>query len=116
MSNEIHFRPWGSYEILAAGDGYQVKRLTISPGAVTSLQTHQHRSETWKVVQGEARVRTGPRWFTIDASSPVVTVPETVRHRVGNEGDQDLVMIEIQQGSVILEEDIVRHSDIYGRV
>ena len=117
MNDERPFepRPWGGYQILDAGDGYQVKRLTINPGGVISLQIHQHRSETWKVVQGVASVQIGSQQFAMDAGSPPVTIPKAGLHRAKNEGDVDLVIIEVQQGSIILEEDIVRYEDTYGR-
>ena len=95
-------RPWGGYQTLDTGDGYQVKRLVINPGAAISLQTHRHRSETWKVVQGVANVRIGVQQFIMDADSLPETIPKAQLHRVWNDGDVDLVIIEVQQGSIIL--------------
>ena len=107
-------RPWGSYESLAAGDRFQVKRIIVHPGAELSLQMHHHRAEHWIVVSGTAEVTNGDevRLFTEDQSTyiPVGTV-----HRLKNPGMLPLVLIEIQSGPYLGEDDIVRLADVYGR-
>lgn len=108
------FRPWGDYEVIDRGDGYQVKRTVVAPGGVLSLQKHAHRAEHWVVVSGEAEV-------TIDEETQIVTanqsifVPQGAVHRLANRGLQPLVLIEVQTGDYLGEDDIVRLEDIYNR-
>ena len=108
------FRPWGWYESLAMGSRFQVKRIVVHPGASLSLQSHHHRSEHWIVVEGTARV-------TVNEDVKLVTENESVYiplgavHRMENPGKFPMVLIEVQTGSYLGEDDIVRYEDIYAR-
>lgn len=108
------FRPWGSYETLAMGSRFQVKRITVNPGAQLSLQMHYHRAEHWIVVSGTAEITNGDisRLYTENQSTDI---PLGTIHRLKNPGTIPLVIIEIQSGSYLGEDDIVRLDDIYGR-
>ena len=107
-------RPWGTYEILDAGEGFQVKRLTLNPGASVSLQRHSHRAEHWVVVKGTAKVTRGDEVFLL-AKNESTYVPKGTKHRLGNPGADLLEVIEVQSGSYLGEEDIVRFQDDYNR-
>lgn len=111
----MHTRPWGYFEVLAHGNQYQVKRLVIKPGQSISLQRHHYRSETWKIVEGEAWVRVCRRQFDANQHSEPIRIDALQLHRVTNRGCDDLVIIEIQEGEVIAEDDTVRYEDDYGR-
>lgn len=108
------FRPWGWFESLVMGDRFQVKRIVVHPGAALSLQSHHHRSEHWIVVQGTAKV-------TVDDSVKLVTenqsvyIPLGAIHRMENPGKVPMVLIEVQTGSYLGEDDIIRYEDIYAR-
>ena len=108
------YRPWGSYTILGEGADYKIKRITVNPGQVLSLQMHHHRSEHWVVVSGTALVTIGDREQLI-CENESVFVPQTVKHRLSNQGKVPLVMIEVQSGRYLGEDDIVRFEDVYGR-
>ncbi len=107
-------RPWGWYETLALGDRFQVKRIVVHPGAALSLQSHVHRAEHWIVVSGTAQV-------TIDAAVTLVTenqsvyIPLGARHRLKNPGRVPMVLIEVQTGTYLGEDDITRYEDVYAR-
>jgi mannose-1-phosphate guanylyltransferase/mannose-6-phosphate isomerase len=107
-------RPWGSFQVLAAGDRYQVKRLVVLPGAKLSLQSHRHRAEEWTVVNGTALVTLDQNTTTI-AEGGTISVPIEGKHRLANPGEMPLVVIEVQVGSYLGEDDIVRYADEYGR-
>ena len=108
-------RPWGTYTVLEGGEGYKIKRIEVKPGAALSLQMHHHRSEHWVVVSGTARVVCDEKEFLVMTNQSTY-IPAGKKHRVDNPGTLDLVMIEVQSGSYLGEDDIVRFSDIYGRV
>lgn len=108
------FRPWGSYDSLDAGDRFQVKRLIVKPGAVLSLQLHHHRAEHWVVVSGTARVTRGEEEFILEENQSTY-IPIGVKHRIENPGKIPLHIIEVQSGSYLGEDDIVRFEDKYGR-
>ncbi len=108
------YRPWGDYEQLDAGEGYQVKRLSVKPGAALSLQLHHHRAEHWVVVQGTARVTRGDEVFDL-AVNESTYIPKETKHRLENPGTETLVIIEMQSGSYLGEDDIVRFEDRYNR-
>lgn len=110
----ITHRPWGSFESVDVGKGYQVKRLTVKPGAILSLQKHAHRSEHWVVVQGTAGVVCGERELTLQANESVY-IPVGTIHRLENPGDKLLHVIEVQTGDYLGEDDIERFEDVYGR-
>ncbi|MAM44185.1 MAG: hypothetical protein CL703_00560 [Chloroflexi bacterium] len=108
-------RPWGSYEILCKGAGYQSKRLTINSGQRLSLQTHKHRDEQWVIAKGTAKVTIGDKVITLGKGQSA-EVPRTIQHRIENISDIDsLEIIEVQIGDYIDEEDIIRLEDDYGR-
>ncbi|MDG2176071.1 MAG: mannose-1-phosphate guanylyltransferase/mannose-6-phosphate isomerase [Gammaproteobacteria bacterium] len=109
------YRPWGSYESLAEGTGFQVKRIRVKPGASLSLQMHHKRAEHWVVVQSSALVTIGEKEFTLEENQSTF-IPVETTHRLENEGDKELVLIEVQCGEYLGEDDIVRFDDIYGRV
>jgi mannose-1-phosphate guanylyltransferase/mannose-6-phosphate isomerase len=108
-------RPWGSYTILEDADDCKVKRLTVKPGHVLSLQLHNRRSEHWTVVHGTAKVRIGEREFLLNANESAY-IPMNTVHRLENPTDQDIHLIEVQCGDYFGEDDIVRLEDRYGRV
>ena len=107
-------RPWGSYESLAAGPGFQVKHLIVNPGAALSLQSHERRSEHWTVVRGRGAVVRGGREFTLDVNESTM-IPLGSKHRLRNDGDKPLEVIEVQLGDYLGEDDIVRYEDDYDR-
>ena len=108
------FRPWGSYESLTSGDGFQVKRLMVNPGQQLSLQMHNHRAEHWVVVRGTAVVVNGETELTLSADQSTY-IPVGAKHRLSNPGPDVLELIEVQSGSYLGEDDIVRFDDVYGR-
>jgi mannose-1-phosphate guanylyltransferase/mannose-6-phosphate isomerase len=108
------FRPWGSYDSLERGPRFQVKRLTVKPGASLSLQLHHHRAEHWVVVSGTARITRGEEVFLLEENQST-HIPIGVRHRIENPGKIPLHIIEIQSGSYFGEDDIIRFEDRYGR-
>lgn len=108
------YRPWGAYEGIDKGDRFQVKHLTVKPGASISLQLHHHRAEHWIVVQGTAEVTRGDEVFTLSENQSTY-IPLGVKHRLKNPGKLDLEIIEIQSGSYLGEDDIVRFEDVYNR-
>lgn len=108
------YRPWGHYERVDSGEGFQVKRLTILPGGRLSLQMHRHRAEHWVVVRGSAKVTCGEKTFTLSENQSTYIPPGT-RHRLENPTEEVLDLIEVQSGDYLGEDDIVRFDDIYGR-
>ncbi|MFP5505600.1 MAG: mannose-1-phosphate guanylyltransferase/mannose-6-phosphate isomerase [Gammaproteobacteria bacterium] len=109
------FRPWGDYEGIDNGARYQVKRLTVKPGASLSLQLHHHRAEHWIVVKGTARVTRGDEVFILSENESTY-IPLGTKHRLENPGSIPLEIIEVQSGSYLGEDDIVRFEDVYNRV
>lgn len=107
-------RPWGYFDSLATGRRFQVKRIVVKPGAALSLQSHFHRSEHWIVVQGTARV-TVDGTQNLVAENQSVYIPLGAVHRMENPGKLDMVLIEVQTGSYLGEDDIVRYEDVYAR-
>ncbi len=108
------FRPWGSYDSIDHGDGFQVKRLIINPGAMLSLQMHHHRAEHWVVVRGTARITRGEEVFDLKENESTF-IPIGTKHRIENPGTEPVHIIEVQAGSYLGEDDIVRFEDTYGR-
>lgn len=108
------YRPWGSYESLAVGSRFQVKRITVNPGAQLSLQMHYHRAEHWVVVSGTAEITNGDS-VGLYTENQSTYIPLGTVHRLKNPGKVPLVIIEIQSGSYLGEDDIVRLEDVYGR-
>ena len=107
-------RPWGWYDSIDMGDRFQVKRIAVKPGASLSLQMHHHRAEHWIVVKGIAKVTNGEDVFLLEENQSTY-IPIGVKHRLENPGTTDLEMIEVQSGSYLGEDDIVRFEDTYGR-
>jgi mannose-1-phosphate guanylyltransferase/mannose-6-phosphate isomerase len=108
------FRPWGSYESLIVGEGFQVKRLIVNPGQQLSLQMHHHRAEHWVVVRGRAEVVNGDDTMFLEEDQSTY-IPVGAKHRLTNPGKFPLELIEVQSGSYLGEDDIVRFEDVYGR-
>jgi mannose-1-phosphate guanylyltransferase len=108
-------RPWGTYTILGEGNGFKIKRIEVKPQARLSLQMHHHRSEHWIVVSGTAVVQNGDQ-ETLLHTNQSTYIPAGHHHRLHNPGVIDLVMIEVQSGQYLGEDDIVRFDDQYGRV
>ncbi|HRP71640.1 MAG TPA: mannose-1-phosphate guanylyltransferase/mannose-6-phosphate isomerase [Luteimonas sp.] len=113
LHREVH-RPWGSYDSIDQDDGFQVKRIKVKPGARLSLQSHAHRAEHWIVVRGTARVTRDNDVFELHANQSTY-IPLGAKHRLENPGSEMLELIEVQSGSYLGEDDIVRYEDVYGR-
>jgi mannose-1-phosphate guanylyltransferase len=113
LSREV-YRPWGKYDSIDGGERYQVKRITVKPGAKLSVQMHHHRAEHWVVVSGTARVTNGDKTFLLSENESTY-IPVGVVHALENPGKVELELIEVQSGSYLGEDDIVRFEDRYGR-
>jgi mannose-1-phosphate guanylyltransferase / mannose-6-phosphate isomerase len=109
------FRPWGSYDSIDSGENFQVKRIIVNPGQVLSLQMHHHRAEHWIVVKGTGKITKGDEVFLLSENESTY-IPLGVTHRLENPGKIPLELIEVQSGSYLGEDDIVRFVDVYGRV
>jgi mannose-1-phosphate guanylyltransferase len=109
------YRPWGKYDSIDSGTRYQVKRITVKPGAKLSVQMHHHRAEHWVIVSGTAKVTNGDKVFLL-AENESTYIPIGVVHALENPGKVNLELIEVQSGSYLGEDDIVRLEDVYGRV
>jgi mannose-1-phosphate guanylyltransferase/mannose-6-phosphate isomerase len=108
------YRPWGSYDSIDLGERFQVKRITVKPGASLSLQMHHHRAEHWIVVKGTGRITRDDETVILSENQSTY-IPLGVRHRLENPGRMPLELIEVQSGSYLGEDDIVRFEDAYGR-
>lgn len=114
MNHREVYRPWGVYDSIENGERYQVKRITVKPGAKLSVQMHHHRAEHWVVVSGTARVTNGDKTFLVtENESTFIPIGEV--HALENPGKIPLELIEVQSGSYLGEDDIVRFEDKYGR-
>lgn len=107
-------RPWGGFQVLEEGIGYKVKRLVVEPGHRLSLQRHEFRAEHWVVIAGSPRVHVGGRVQRLRPRE-TVTVPKRAWHRIENPGKVPVVIIEVQHGAYLGEDDITRRQDDYGR-
>ena len=118
-AHSLVHRPWGTFEGIDAGPTYQVKRITVTPGAALSLQSHQHRSEHWVVISGNAKVTRGPNQEKLETTrlsrNQSIDIPLGWIHRLENPGDAPLIIIEVQSGNYLGEDDIQRYDDVYGR-
>jgi mannose-1-phosphate guanylyltransferase / mannose-6-phosphate isomerase len=112
--HRVVHRPWGSYDSLEAGERFQVKRIQVKPGASLSLQKHHHRAEHWIVVSGTAEVTCDDKVFLLGENQSTY-IPLGSKHRLRNPGKVALELIEVQSGSYLGEDDIVRYDDVYGR-
>jgi mannose-1-phosphate guanylyltransferase/mannose-6-phosphate isomerase len=108
------YRPWGSYTVLGEGPGYKMKKIVVTPGQQLSLQLHYHRSEHWIVIGGTAKVTIGEQEQMVHVNESVY-IPTSTKHRLANPGKLPLEIIEVQNGSYLGEDDIVRFDDVYGR-
>lgn len=108
------YRPWGTYTVLEDGQHYKMKRIVVKPGASLSLQMHKHRSEHWVVISGIAEIVNGDRTFKLERDQSTY-IPAGHRHRLSNPGNEDLLIIEVQTGDYLGEDDILRFEDNYGR-
>ena len=113
LHNTVH-RPWGTYTVLEGGERFKIKRIEVKPGGCLSLQMHHHRSEHWIVVSGMARVVNGQQELFVNTNESTY-IPAGHKHRLENPGLLTLVMIEVQSGEYLGEDDIIRFDDIYGR-
>jgi mannose-6-phosphate isomerase len=111
---ESEERPWGSWHVIDVADGYKVKRIHVNPGSRLSYQTHQHRSEHWVVIFGTATCTIND---VVTSAGPGESVDVAVgaKHRIANDGVEELVIVEVQQGAYTGEDDIVRLDDDFGR-
>lgn len=116
---EIGQRPWGKYFVMEAKEKFKVKKLEVLPGKRLSLQSHEHRSEHWVVVSGIAtlEVRVGEKkdWVKDYSPNQYCYIPKETKHRISNNQNQTLIIIEVQYGSYTGEDDIVRYEDDFGR-
>ena len=111
---EIVERPWGTYQTIYRDDTYQVKRIVVLPHQKLSLQSHNHRSEHWIIVEGNGIVTLDNKNIEVEKDDRIY-IPLKAIHRMSNETDRDVVFIEVQNGDYLGEDDIVRYEDIYGR-
>lgn len=107
-------RPWGEFKILSQSEGYKIKEIVVKPGETLSLQMHHHRAEFWIVISGEATAQVDDLVKTVLAGE-MVYIPVQAKHRLANHGREDLSIVEVQCGSYLGEDDIVRFDDVYGR-
>ena len=111
---KVEERPWGTYEVLEDRKKYKVKEIVVKPKKRLSLQSHEKRSETWVIVQGNGKVDLGD--LPIDCSpGKVIFIPKKQQHRIENTGKKNLVFVEVQTGTYFGEDDITRYEDDYGR-
>jgi mannose-1-phosphate guanylyltransferase/mannose-6-phosphate isomerase len=110
----VDHRPWGHFETLVLGDRFQVKRIVVKPGAALSLQSHHHRAEHWIVVEGTAKVTIDDEVRLVSENQSVY-IPLGAVHRMENPGKVDMVLIEVQTGTYLGEDDIIRYEDVYAR-
>jgi mannose-1-phosphate guanylyltransferase len=116
-THELHetaHRPWGTYTVLEDGVFYKIKRIEVKPKSLLSLQLHEHRSEHWIIVEGIATVTNGEETFDLQINQSTF-IPVKTKHRLANNTDNPLIIIEIQCGSYLGEDDIIRFNDKYGR-
>lgn len=113
--NSKVFRPWGWFDLIEVGENFKIKRIMVNPGASLSLQSHNQRSEHWVVLKGEATILCNDLNFTLKENESTF-IPLQAKHRLSNKNEIPLEIIEIQAGSYLGEDDIVRYDDIYGRI
>lgn len=115
LSLKYETRPWGSFEVLLKEEGYQVKRLTIAPAHGISIQYHNHRSEHWVVASGNALVNLGETWSALGPGESIDVAKKAIHGITNNSDEEDLVVIEVQMGDYLEEDDIIRLKDRYNR-
>ena len=114
MALDSEERPWGSWHVIDVDEGFKIKRIHVNAHSRLSLQTHEHRSEHWVVITGTATCTVGDDTIVVHAEESI-DVPQGAAHRIANEGDVELIIVEVQMGSYTGEDDIVRLEDDYGR-
>ena len=115
MRTKVGKRPWGTYKVMAIGDGFKFQELSINPGEMLSYQYHRHRSEVWVFLEGEG-VATFDGLKTEVSAGKTIFVPRKIKHRIHNTGDSILRFVEVQHGEKCEEDDFVMLDDIYGRL
>lgn len=118
IAHKIHktvYRPWGYYSVISSGEGFLTKKIHVNPHQKLSLQSHNHRAEHWVVALGKATILCGDETLELKVGESV-DIPVTVKHSLQNLTDEDVEIIELQLGNPLIEEDIVRYEDMYGRV
>ncbi len=108
-------KPWGSYQIIDQGENFVVKKIVVKPCGKLSLQSHKHRSEHWIIVEGRAEITINDKITTLEPNQSTY-IPSEIKHRLANNYDKDLILIEVWYGKNLDEEDITRYEDIYNRV
>jgi len=108
-------KPWGSYQIIDQGENFVVKNIVVKPFCKLSLQSHKHRSEHWVIVEGRAEVTINDKITTLEPNQSTY-IPSETKHRLANNHDKNLILIEVWYGEILDEEDITRYEDIYNRV
>ena len=108
-------KPWGSYRIIDQGENFLVKKIIVNPHSKLSLQSHDHRSEHWVIVEGKAEVTINNDITTLEANQSTY-IPSKTKHRLSNNQDNILILIEVWHGKNLDEKDIIRYEDIYNRV
>ena len=111
---ETDQRPWGHYEVLLDSSDCKVKRITVKPTGRLSYQKHQHREELWTIIAGTAHITLNDK-ITSHQPGEVIHIPKGALHRIENQGEEDVIFIEIQRGTYFGEDDIIRVEDNYGR-
>ena len=114
-SHKLVYRPWGSYESLAMGEGYQAKHIIVNPGETLSLQLHNRRAEHWTVIKGIGQITCDDSEFELGVNESTF-IPLGSKHRLANTGTTPVEIIEVQVGDYLGEDDIVRFEDRYGRI
>ena len=112
--NAIVNKPWGTYQVLDQGKNYLTKKIYVKPTGKLSLQSHQHRSEHWIVVEGIAEVTIGEEIVNLKPNESII-IPKKTKHRLANNQQNNLIIIEVWYGKILKEDDIFRYNDIYGR-
>lgn len=115
LKGQKDVRPWGTWEVLDAGERFCVKRIKVMPHQTLSLQSHNFRSEHWVIIKGEAVVTLGNEKLN-KKMNDAIFIPVKTKHRIQNDTNADMEFIEIQTGETLDENDIVRYEDMYGRV
>ena len=111
---ELINRPWGTYQIILKDKTYQVKRIVVNPNSQLSLQSHNHRSEHWIIVEGNGVVTLGEKQIEVKKDDEIY-IPVKEKHRMSNKTNDKVVFIEVQNGDYLDEDDIIRYQDDYGR-
>ena len=114
IMESIVLKPWGSYQVIEKGLKYIIKRITVKPKGILSLQSHLHRSEHWVIVKGIAEVVLDTNIVKLKTNEHIF-IPKQTKHRLTNNEDQNLIVIEVWFGDILDEEDITRYEDVYNR-